>query len=155
MRKAILNYLSEHRLRCLFMAIGICILVLGIVFLAISKIFYISFCDDNKDCLIGIIDDKLTEKCANTVVYYGETSKVASHGEKLIKYINDKGYCGDIYYYAADDDGGNIKSDAIVDGLNYMKSKGVNKVNISLSSKYYSEELANWIKENNDVQVFL
>lgn len=35
-----------------------------------------------------------------------------------------------------------------------MKNRGVKKINISLSSKIYSDDLQNWVSEHQDIKIF-
>ena len=105
---------------------------------------------------IGIIDDCLnTLPTDNTVIYNSDQFKSKdSHGQELLKYLSLRGYTVKIYYYMAEDENGNISSNAIVNGLNWMLENGIKDVNISLSSQRESEELKNWISEHKEIQIF-
>lgn len=99
---------------------------------------------------IGIIDGKRSLTYNNVIannnsIINGEKQ----HGDYMIEFAQN--YCDDvqIYYYDASNDSGSIKTDGILDGLNWMLSKEIKKVNLSISTKLYSKELENWIKEHN------
>ena len=58
-----------------------------------------------------------------------------------------------IYYFSAEVDG-KINSKSIIRGLNELINKNVKKINISLSSKIYSDDLQNWIREHKDIKIY-
>ena len=58
-----------------------------------------------------------------------------------------------ILYYNANY-GGKISTESIIDGLDELKEYGVNRINISLSSKVYSTQLQEWIDNNPDIIVY-
>lgn len=104
---------------------------------------------------IGIIDDSISASYADMTIYNGGISPDSdSHGETLLSYLNDKDYIGKIYYFSAEDSEGKISSDSIIQGLEWMKENDVERINISLSSKYKSRELAEWIIDNPDILIF-
>lgn len=106
-----------------------------------------------KDCsnqTIGIIDGKRSE-IFNNVFSNNEitTNPEKQHGDYMIEFAQT--YCDNvkIYYYDASNDSGSIKTDGILDGLNWMLNNNVKKVDLSISTKIYSKDLENWIKEHN------
>lgn len=105
---------------------------------------------------IGIIDDSLNNlSFDNRVIYNSDLfQRKNSHGQELIRYLRLRGYTGEIYYYTAQDKNGKINSNAILDGLNWMKENNITNVNISLSSKKKNQELENWIREHEEMQIF-
>lgn len=105
---------------------------------------------------VGIIDDCLNNlSFDNTVIYNSDLFQSKnSHGQELIRYLCLRGYTGEIYYYTAQDKNGKINSNAILDGLNWMKENNITNVNISLSSKKKNQELEEWIREHGEMQIF-
>ena len=137
--KVILFFIVVFALIGLFCINDLCILV---------------FKADNACNVIGIIDDDVSEIVARGMEYTGNYNNCESHGEKLIKYLKCKGYNGKIYYYSAQTNDGIIDSDSVIQGLEYLKELGVNRINLSFSSKYYSKELDDWLKKNSQIRVF-
>lgn len=105
--------------------------------------------------IYGIIDDSLTTEIENVtyINYDNSNRKNESHGEKLCRFANDNYKNFEIYYYNAEING-QISSENIIYGLDELKDRGVNKINISLSSKIYSDGLQNWISEHKDIKIF-
>lgn len=64
------------------------------------------------------------------------------------------GYNSKIYYYIATDEDGKITSRTILDGLKWTQCKGIKRVNLSISSKFYNSDLSNWIKENKNIKIY-
>lgn len=115
---------------------------------------YITYRDINEKEIIGIIDDRISYTVAQKVFYKGEYKESESHGERLLDYLESKDFTGKIYYFSAESEDGVITSDYIIEGLNWMKENGVTNVNVSLSSKSYNQELADWIIQNSEVRLF-
>lgn len=105
---------------------------------------------------IGIIDDCLTSIYSDKVFYYGELyeNDKKTHGDELVQYIIKRGYSGEVYFYSALNKYGDVDSDSIIEGLEWMKEHNIKRVNISLSSKRKSNELQEWIKDNEEVQIY-
>ncbi len=106
---------------------------------------------------IGIIDANINYTYDNLVIYeseYEDSEYTETHGDELLSFLNSIGYSGTIYYYEAVNENGNVQTENIIAGLNWMKENGVQRVNISLSSKYKNDELENWIEENSDITVY-
>lgn len=111
---------------------------------------------DAPDVVVGIIDGNITSLPDNVV--YNKNSFMSSgkktHGDKLIELINLCYENVTIYYYNAADDSNIIDTESIIDGLKWISNKNINYVNISLSSKFYSDDIQKWINDNSDIQVF-
>lgn len=138
-----------------------CIIVLVIV-IAIFLVYIISCIQirvkaiDLEGQQFGIIDDELYQRHENVIMINQNglrNNGLESHGDKLVEFIqnNYSDYC--IYYYNAEEKG-KITSDSIISGLNALKDMGINKINISLSSKIYSNEIQDWIHANKDITVY-
>ena len=124
-----------------------------IVYMAFN---YIYITDIEYQEPIGIIDTYLSNNY-DRVTYYSDfsTDKTEkTHGDQLIEFARQINYNGDIYYYAAVDDTGEISTEKIIDGLNWMVTSNIQRVNISLSSKIHEHSLEVWIKEHPEVKVF-
>lgn len=103
----------------------------------------------------GIIDGYLSELQYNNIIYSSDAFSVQeTHGDQLIKFSNCKNFSGEIFYYAAVDNNGKITNTSIIEGLEWMLKNNVYYVNISLSSKKYSEKLENWILEHPNVKIY-
>lgn len=103
----------------------------------------------------GVIDGNISTEYEN-VVYNNQVLEEESktHGDYLLKFISALYSDYTIYYYNAALDG-KITDKTIIEGLEWMKDNGIKNVNISLSSKKYSEDLQNWILENkNDIKIY-
>ena len=101
--------------------------------------------------IYGVIDAGVT-KHKDNVVYHDHIlaeEKTETHGDKLIDFIDNRYSNYTIYYYNAGITG-KITEQTIIEGLEWMKANGIKKVNISLSSKKYSQDLQNWIINNKD-----
>lgn len=103
---------------------------------------------------IGIIDDALSAE-SKCIIEKNNTqlSKNTSHGDALLDFIEDSSNI-QVYYYDASNENGIIDSEGILDGLEWLKSKNVTFINISLSSKKLSRKLENWLKNNPEIKVF-
>lgn len=133
-----------------------------IIFIAVLLIYFVSNFQirttviDLQGQKFGIIDDKLSKKYAGVTVINRDnepknTNK--SHGDQLVTFIQNNYSNYNIYYYNAEFDS-KITSDSIINGLNALRDKGVDRINISLSSKIYSNEIQEWIHANEDVRVY-
>ena len=98
----------------------------------------------------GIIDSNLSRNHAN-IFDINETnySSVLTHGDKILDFLEKYENSYSFYYYIAEENN-HISSAKLLDGLKWMLKNEVKFVCISLSSKYYSEDLQSWILENKD-----
>lgn len=106
--------------------------------------------DDQK--MYGIIDGTLSMGHCNVIKSNTEIEKKSklSHGDELLQFMYELNPNNMFYYYDAETDKDKgILSESIINGLNWMLENNVNVVSISLSSKYYSHELENWILQNS------
>ena len=106
---------------------------------------------------IGIIDTNLSRQYDNVI--YNSTNSVnysnkKTHGDSIINFINDLNFNGNIYYYSALSSNNTIDSESIIEGLNWMLNNNIHTVNISLSSKYYSEDIQKWINNHPEVNIY-
>lgn len=108
--------------------------------------------DNNSNKTFGIIDGSLFNKHNNITKIHSAISNVVSskqHGDNVLEFLNNVAPNVPFFYYNAEIDG-EITSENIIDGLQWMVESNVDCVAISLSSKCYSEELENWISHNSD-----
>lgn len=134
----------------------ISITVLVCISITISNSFVIIKGTNSND-RIGIIDTNLSQK-SNMITYSNNTKFNGSeetHGDKLIEFIKKCQKTYDLYYYDATDNDGNIKTQKIIEGLEWMQSNSVKRVNISLSNKVKHKDLETWIDNHNDIKVFV
>lgn len=106
---------------------------------------------------IGIIDTYINNTYDNLIVYkskYKDIQEEETHGDQLIKFAKMLGYKNDVYYYEAVNEEGKIKTENVLKALEWMKENDVKRINISLSSKYKSYELEEWIKQNKDIKIY-
>lgn len=104
----------------------------------------------------GIIDDSLSREYNNVETLNPGMKlkdKNMSHGDNLLNFVQNNYTNYSIYYFNAEIDG-KISSESILEGLNTLKDKGVQSINISLSSKMYSQKIQDWILENNNIKVY-
>lgn len=132
--------------------------ILGIVIICLI-VFYMNItivprhCDRDIECY-GIIDVYLCHSYEE-VIYAGDVySEEETHGDSLVQFSNDKNYEGIVYYYPAVDENGKTTSESILKGLRWMEENNITKVNISMSTKFYSQELEEWIREHSDIQIY-
>jgi hypothetical protein len=103
----------------------------------------------------GIIDDALYSK-RKDVIYLNsvyDEQESFSHGEELCDFIRDNYKNYSIFYYNAEING-EINSKGILNGLDKLESMGVKRINISLSSKIYSDDIQNWVTNHADIAVY-
>jgi len=126
-----------------------CILVLTIIFLLVWN-YKIAF-SLNDEMKIGIIDSDLSKSSKDLDIISAENvtfSKEAhTHGDEMIKFLRDLNQEAEIYYYNAEEQE-KIRTETIIDGLNWMKVNGIKYVNVSLSGKRKNKELEKWIDAN-------
>lgn len=125
----------------------------GIILILLNHLLIIKYSKESlKDEKYGVIDGRIT-KLYNDFKYFNNrvvNEKEETHGDYMCKFIYNLYKDYNIYYYNAELEG-KITEDSIISGLEWMKEKGIRKVNISLSTKKYSDKLENWIKENNNL----
>lgn len=132
----------------------ISILLLIILFVTIKNHILIVY-PIEKSFNIGIIDGLLSEDIINSnnitsIEKYYDTfdTTTNTHGDNLLQFIKSFAPNAKIYYYNAYTKEGNISSDSIISGLEWMKENKVDIINISLSTKICSEKLQNVISNN-------
>lgn len=128
--------------------------VVFIIYTCLNNVMVISKTNLNNE-IYGIIDDSLSKEMENVVYIKSDYNnhKTESHGEKLCEFANDYYENFEIYYFSAEADG-IIDSKNVIHGLNELINKSVKKINISLSSKIYSDDLQNWIREHKDIKIY-
>lgn len=143
--------MSVMRYRKKSIVILLIFVILSILFLENYQVIFIKKNKiSNGVTKMGIIDGKLSREHSNISKYQGEySSEQNSHGDKILNFM--KNYCPNcsFYYYDAEENG-IISSKKLLSGLQWMVDNEVEYVSISLSSKYYSNEIEKWIKENVD-----
>lgn len=133
----------------------ILILCLFLVIFLIPKSITVVY---KKDCKykLGIIDANLSSKYDNVI--YSINTEISSikptHGDKLISFVFDCQKNAKLYYYDASDNSGSIKTNNIIDGLNWMAENSVDRINLSLSNKVKHEELQSWIINHKNIRVY-
>ena len=103
---------------------------------------------------IGIIDGTLSNEysCIKDVNIKGKNDKSA-HGDEILKFI-EKISNVEVFYYNATSEKGIINTENILSGLEWLKDRGVSHINISLSSKLYSPEIAEWINKHKEIKIY-
>lgn len=127
------------------------LLIVLIISLYANNIFIVPI-NKNSNRSLGIIDGSLFNKHNNITEIHSTISNVVSskqHGDYILEFLSNVAPNISFFYYNAEI-GGEITSDNIIDGLQWMADLNVDCVTISLSSKHYSEELENWISNNSD-----
>lgn len=109
---------------------------------------------------IGMIDYHFTEDFGDIVAELGAFAQEhpdpmggRTHGDEMLSFFKSLQADYPIYFYAADDAEG-IGEEGILAGLDWMESRGVKNINISLSTKQYSEKIQKWILEHPDTRVY-
>lgn len=99
----------------------------------------------------GIIDGALNIAHSNIIKSNGTEDSTGEmmHGDTVLLFLDDVAPEISFYYYDAETEDG-ISSESIVEGLQWMLENDVDAVSISLSSKYHSEELEDWIEQNSN-----
>lgn len=135
------------------LTVGTTLSVLAIVLMINSQFTITNKKHVNK--VIGIIDGSYTKQYKNVVYNTNPKEELTeTHGDNMIDFAKKLSDNVEIYYYDATNIEGKIDSNNIVLGLEYMKDKNINVINISLSSKKYSSEIENWIKSNPEIKVY-
>lgn len=137
----------------------VCLLVVLISTLALLGIKnYFTFTKRvNYNENVGVIDTYLNRTYDDIISNeskYNSNEEKDTHGDKLINFIRELNYSGNIYYYSAVNEEGKISTDNIIDGLEWMINNDIKRINISLSSKKYNEDLQRWIKEHKEVEIY-
>lgn len=132
--------------------IGISVLLIIITLGIIYQNYIIVVPVKNIDFKYGVIDGHISSEYQN--VTYNTLNRFddecITHGDLIVKFIRNLDNQSNIFYYDAENEEGKISSENIILGLNWMLNNGVDKVNISLSSSFYSKELEKWISTNAD-----
>ncbi len=138
----------------------VCIVIFVIVIMVVMCVVifnkYVFVKDIRYQEPIGIIDTYLN-KTYEQMEYYSEYKSEdveETHGDALVEFVRAINYEGKIFYYAAVTEEGEIETDKIIDGLEWMIEAGIERVNISLSSKIYSKKFETWIKEHPEIRVY-
>lgn len=131
------------------------LLLIFISFLIVNKLVIFS---SQTQCTekVGIIDSSLSQFYYNITTNDGAnfSIKTKTHGDKMIEFaLNCQKNCN-LYYYDAQNATGNITTESILQGLDWMAKHSVTRVNISLSSKHKTDDLQNWINSHNEITVF-
>lgn len=126
------------------------ILITTVFYIKFKPIFLQPLKSDAQEIKFGIIDGSLTLNYDNIVIYNKSGgNSIKTHGDNILNFMHLYAPQYSMYYYNAEKDGG-ISSYEILNGLNWMLENGVEYVSISLSSKYYSNELQQWITAHSD-----
>ena len=105
-----------------------------------------------KESSIGIIDGKSCGEYSEVIYNKITNTNIGkSHGDAMIQFAQEICPNIKIFYFDASDENNRIKDENIIDGIRWMIDKGVQYINISLSSKKYSESLNEIIHLNNKV----
>ncbi|PXV91874.1 hypothetical protein C8E03_103445 [Lachnotalea glycerini] len=147
----------QFRHKCLAVIILFIVLIgIGIIYIYCNVIFIKPDTNIGQNTVsFGIIDGGLSGEHSNVVdtnANYEE--KKLTHGDKILNFMSEYVFDSSFYYYDAEDDN-TISTDKLLVGLQWMLDNNVECVSISLSSKFYSEEVADWMNENsNDIKVY-
>lgn len=124
--------------------------IVVIIFIILSKNIIITGVKSPVPAVCGIIDGAISDEHQNiietNVITLSEDSK--QHGDKVINFMSSIAPACMFYYYNAEIDG-KITTASLISGLQWMKDNKVERVAISLSSRYYSDELEAWIADNS------
>lgn len=101
---------------------------------------------------VGIIDGK-SFGVYDDIVYNKETcaERANNHGDAMIQFAKEICPKAKIFYYDASDEEDKITDEKIIEGIEWMIDNDVQYVNISLSSKKYSDELNEIIQSNKAI----
>ncbi|WOO35743.1 hypothetical protein R2R35_18355 [Anaerocolumna sp. AGMB13020] len=134
-----------NRKRIIFIAITLLIVIT--LALIVVRLNFITQTD--KDITIGMIDGSVSKNYDNVIMNTNNKSDYISHGDHMIDFANICNSKNKIYYFDASING-EISTESIIEGLEWMIENSVSKVNLSLSSKIYSEQLNQWINDHKD-----
>jgi hypothetical protein len=105
---------------------------------------------------VGIIDTSLSSKHDNVV--YNEnanfSSNINTHGDEMINFLFDCQENVDLYYFDATNEDGLINTDKLIEGLDWMTTNSVKRVNLSLSNRIKHNELETWILKHDEIEVY-
>lgn len=137
-----------------YICVGCIVILIILFYAAMQKVVFVT----NREFYngtMGIIDTSLTEQYDN-VIFSGKVTNdnSRSHGDSLVSFLRDSGYNDVIYYYSAINEENKITSQTILNGLEWMKERGVKRINLSLSTCVYNQDIASWIKNNQDIQIY-
>lgn len=110
----------------------------------------------NNNKKVGIIDGEYSciLKNANYNTKPKSNVEEPTHGDLMLQFLDVVSENLEVYYYDASLEEGKINTAGILDGLNYLKQKEVDIINMSISSKFYSSDIEKWLKENPNIKVF-
>lgn len=145
---------SENKRLKLILVVTTFIVVTIFVF---SKFIVIKGHLNDEEIVFGIIDSQLTVNYDNVIT--NNENKVHfdknTHGDRLINFANKYYSNLKIYYYDATNENGNVDTNGIIAGLEWMKKNRIKNVNISMSSSLYSDGIESYIEENqNELKIF-
>lgn len=129
----------------------IMICIVAILIVAININYTIAF-NSKKKCIYtyGVIDGHLSKSHKNlSKTANVRYEKNTTHGDKILNMMKEYSRDVKVYYYDARNNE-KFSSEEILKGLEWMKKNQVRYVSISLSSKFYSKEVQNWISTNKN-----
>lgn len=139
--------------------IRIFLILLAITIYILIKHNNMYICSTDKVSIVslGVIDGHLSGRKDNIIednINSYQNNNTHTHGDKVLEFVKKYAENQQIYYFDAERYD-KISSTSIIDGLEWMKKRGVKNVSISLSSRFYSAELDNWLNDNrNDITVY-
>lgn len=115
----------------------------------------------NKEGIVGIIDEDLSMISEKKVQVYcynklePNLENQSTHGDQLMDFVESFSPNINIYYFSAYDPiRGTITEEKILEGLIWMNENDVKNINISLSSKAYSENLETRLSDFENMNIY-
>lgn len=126
-----------------------------LLFLGKSYIMVVFYNENASTETYGIIDGHLSKKHENLLKINSDGYvEFSTHGDQILQMLKEYSKNTKFYYYDAEI-GNDFLSESILNALEWMKKNGVRYVSISLSSKFYSDEVQSWISKNkNDIVIY-
>lgn len=133
------------------------ICIVGIIILCLKSFMFIRPINPKNaiDTRFGVIDGHISKNYDITAKKRVNTyEEKNTHGDNVLSFLMQYAPNLDYYYYDAEDENG-LSTENILYGLEWMKDNNVDYVSISLSSKFYSDKLEEWIKDNeSEIKVY-
>lgn len=130
-------------------AIVILTIGLSIIFFQFKFVFV----NDTDEIIIGIIDDSLSFAHGNVVMSnktLTEIDEIKSHGDNMLEFLIAYAPNVKVYYYDATNEEGVINTGNMILAFEWLMKQDVSIIVAGLSSNYYSEELKNYLQENQN-----
>lgn len=132
------------------------IILLTVSFLTVRSNF-VFLTKNPSNIEIGVIDSSLCSQysISDSNLILKKKAITETHGDRLLKFTKNYAPNVKIVYYDASNDKGEVDTLNVMKGMDTLISKGIKRINISMSTSHYSEEFEKYLLNLPiDVEVF-